>query len=58
MSPPRLYLAPLRGFTDHIFRDVFTRHFNGFDLAVAPFVSSTTGHRIRRKYVRGLLPET
>jgi len=55
--PVRLYMAPLRGFTDQIYRNLFSEHFGGFDLAVAPFISSTSGKRIRPKYVRGLLPE-
>ena len=53
----QLYMAPLRGFTDQIYRNLFSEHFGGFDRAVAPFISSTGGKRIRPKYVRGLLPE-
>ena len=55
--PFKLYMAPLRGFTDQIYRNLFSEHFGGFDLAVAPFIASTSGKRIRPKYVRGLLPE-
>ena len=53
----RLYMAPLRGFTDQIYRNLFSEHFGGFDLAVAPFIASTGGKHIRAKYVRGLLPQ-
>ena len=55
--PFKLYMGPLRGYTDQIYRNTFSEHFGGFDLAVAPFISSTSGKRIRPKYVRGLLPE-
>ncbi len=57
MSQIRLYMAPMKGFTDHLFRSVFAEHFGGFDLAVAPFITTKQGHRIKRKYVKDLLPE-
>ena len=50
-------MAPMKGFTDHLFRSVFAEHFGGFDLAVAPFITTKQGHRIKRKYVKDLLPE-
>lgn len=34
-----LYLAPLRGITDVLFRTVFSNHFGGFDSAIAPFIN-------------------
>ena len=48
----RLYMAPMKGFTDHLFRGAFADHFGGFDLAVAPFIASKQDHRIKRKYVK------
>jgi len=57
MDPLKLYMAPMKGFTDHMFRRAFTDHFGGFDLAVAPFIVSKKGHRVRRKYVKDVLPE-
>ncbi len=53
----KLYMAPMKGFTDHLFRSAFADHFGGFDLAVAPFISSKQDHRIKRKYVKDVLPE-
>ena len=53
----RLYMAPMKGFTDHMFRGAFADHFGGFDLAVAPFIASRQDHRIKRKYVKDVLPE-
>lgn len=52
-----LYMAPMKGFTDHMFRRAFADHFGGFDLAVAPFIASKKDNRIRRKYVKDVLPE-
>ncbi len=57
MSPIRLYMAPMKGFTDHLFRSAFAEHFGGFDLAVAPFIPTKQGYRIKKKYVKDLLPE-
>lgn len=55
--PPILYMGPIRGGTDHVYRNAFARHFKGFDLAVAPFVTCINRNKITRKYVHGLLPE-
>ncbi len=38
---PILYLAPLQGMTDRIYRNRFPLYFKGVDLAVAPFLSAT-----------------
>jgi len=51
----RLYLAPIRGITDFVFRNTFSKYFSGFDIAVAPFV--TTQSRVRSSQIRGLFPE-
>ena len=57
MSAPRLYMAPLKGFTDYIYRDTYAKHFQGIDLAVAPFVADVKGNKMKQRYVRDLLPE-
>ncbi|MBC2717147.1 MAG: tRNA-dihydrouridine synthase family protein [Desulfobacteraceae bacterium] len=54
---PILYMGPIRGGTDHIYRNTFADHFDGYDLAVAPFINCIGTNKIRRKYVKGLLPE-
>jgi tRNA-dihydrouridine synthase len=53
---PRLWLAPLRGLTDAEYRTALARHFEGIDLAVAPFITTHGGHRIKTRHVRDLLP--
>ena len=50
-------MAPLKGLTDHLFRTAFAEHFGGFDLAIAPFISSKRDHIFKPKYVRDVLPE-
>ena len=53
---PFLYLAPLRGITDSLFRNVYTSHFRGFDAAVAPFLNPQSGHSNKTGMFRDLLP--
>jgi tRNA-dihydrouridine synthase B len=54
---PRLILAPLKGFTDAVFRSAFAEHFDGFDGALAPFVTTVAADRLTEKHVRDLLPQ-
>ncbi len=56
-SQPFLYLAPIRGLTDALFRETFSRHFNGFDAAVAPFISPQKKSLYEDKMIRDVLPE-
>lgn len=51
------YLAPLRGVTDVIYRSTYAEYFDGIDLAVAPFVTTHAGRRIKPAHVRDLRPE-
>jgi hypothetical protein len=44
-----LYLAPLRGFTEYIYRNAFARHFSGFDIAMAPFIPTDNVGRPLKK---------
>jgi tRNA-dihydrouridine synthase B len=53
----QLILAPLHGFTDSSFRNVYFNHFHAFDEAMAPFISLTHGDKITPLKVRELLPE-
>ena len=57
MTTPILYMAPMKGFTDYVFRRTFMDHFGGFDLAVAPFIASKSDDKVKRKFVRDVLPE-
>ena len=50
-------MAPMKGFTDCVFRQVFAAHFSGFDLAIAPFIASKRDCTVRRRHVRDVWPE-
>lgn len=53
----KLYLAPIMGVTDRIYRDCFARHFSGIDCAVAPFVSSVSSRKLKPNYLKDLFPD-
>ncbi|NVO01774.1 MAG: tRNA-dihydrouridine synthase family protein [Bacteroidetes bacterium] len=38
-----IILAPLHGYTDFIFRNVYSRHYQGIDTSMSPFISMTQG---------------
>ncbi len=50
-------MAPIRGITDAIFRVTFWEFFKGFDLAVAPFIPSVRGKKVKRSYLKDVFPE-
>ncbi len=54
---PCLYMAPLKGITDSLFRRVFMRHFPGLDRAVAPFVNPQKSPRYSDKLIADLHPD-
>lgn len=53
----RLYMAPLKGITDSLFRDVYCRHFDGLDRAIAPFINPQRSPRYPDTLIADLLPE-
>ena len=60
-NPPgndRLVLAPLRGVTGRVFREVFARHFGGLDEAVAPFIPTVHGARVKPRLLADVQPQS
>ncbi|MBU1170267.1 MAG: tRNA-dihydrouridine synthase family protein [Proteobacteria bacterium] len=53
----QLYLAPLQGFTDRVFRNSYFRFFSGFDCAMAPFISALQLGHCKKKELMDVLPE-
>jgi len=53
-----LCLAPLRGVTGRTFRALFSRHFSGFDRALAPFIPTVAGDRIKPSLLAEWRPES
>ena len=56
-NAPVLILAPLQGFTDVVFRNVYSRHFTGVDLAMAPFISTMGGRRLKPSRIKDVDPQ-
>ena len=53
---PELILAPLRGVTGLRFRQAFQAHLSGLDRAVAPFIATVQGPRVKPEILRGVDP--
>lgn len=53
----KIYLAPLQGLTDWIFRESFAEHFGRFDKTFTPFVRVQNGEFYRPSQCNDLLPE-
>ncbi len=56
-TQPFLYLAPIRGLTDALFRETLHHHFKGFDAAVAPFITPQKKSLYEEKAIRDVLPQ-
>ena len=52
-----IILAPLQGFTDVTFRNVWARHFFGIDEAMAPFISTMGQQRLKPTRLKDVAPE-
>jgi len=52
-----IILAPLQGFTDVTFRNVWARHFVGIDEAIAPFISTMGQQRLKPTRIKDVAPE-
>ncbi|WP_457553089.1 tRNA-dihydrouridine synthase [Desulfobacula sp.] len=52
-----IILAPLQGFTDVTYRNVFSDHFSGVDEAVAPFISTMGQQRLKPSRIKDVTPE-
>ncbi len=53
----RIYMAPIKGITDCIYRNTYSRYFKGVDVAIAPFISSTQSRKMKPSYLHDILPK-
>jgi len=51
-----LYLAPLQGFTDYIFRETFSKNFEGIDVFFIPYIS-LKNNKLIQKQLKEILPD-
>ena len=54
---PVIYMAPLKGITQALFRRVYTNHFSGIDGAIAPFINPQRRGGNNRALLTDLLPK-
>ncbi len=52
-----LIMAPLQGFTDVTYRNVYAGHFSGIDEALAPFISTMGQKRLKPTRIQDVAPE-
>ena len=52
-----IYLAPVQGITDRIYRNLFPVYFKGVDVAIAPFIPSVKKMKPENKLLRELHPD-
>jgi tRNA-dihydrouridine synthase len=52
-----IYLAPVQGITDRIYRNLFPVYFKGVDVAIAPFISSVKKIKPENNLLRELYPD-
>jgi tRNA-dihydrouridine synthase B len=57
VTPIVLSLAPLRGFTNALYRNLYSIHFKGIDSAIAPFINTLSIKQISRSHIKDILPE-
>ncbi len=53
----QIILAPLQGYTDAVFRDIYAKYFSGIDQAIAPFISTMGQQRLKPSRIQDVLPE-
>jgi len=54
---PKLYIAPVRGITDMIYRNAFAKCFDGIDVAMTPFLTVVKGNQLKKLQLDELRPE-
>ncbi len=55
--PIKIILAPLQGFTDVTFRNVFADHFSGVDEAIAPFIPTMGRKKLKLSRLKDVASE-
>lgn len=57
LNSVEIWLAPLRGCTDAVFRNVYHAFYHGLDGALAPFLTTFKGSRVKPSHIKDVLPE-
>ncbi|MFC1576824.1 tRNA-dihydrouridine synthase [Candidatus Omnitrophota bacterium] len=52
-----LYMAPMQGVTSAAYRNEYSRHFDGYDYAMSPYIKTRNANRVKIRGIRDILPE-
>ncbi len=52
-----IYLAPMQGYTEYVFRNTYARYFTGIDMAISPFISLVKGESVKITHLKDVWPE-
>jgi len=52
-----IYLAPILGHTDYVFRNALSRYFKGIDFCVTPFLTTVKGSYVKNSHLSDILPK-
>jgi tRNA-dihydrouridine synthase B len=52
-----LYLAPILGHTDYVFRNALCRYFKGIDICFTPFLTTVKGSCVKNSHLTDILPK-
>ncbi|MBF0478949.1 MAG: tRNA-dihydrouridine synthase family protein [Candidatus Omnitrophica bacterium] len=52
-----LYMAPIQGATNYIYRNTYSKFFSGYDVAVTPFLASSPGKMVKRDRLKDIWPK-
>lgn len=56
MIKDQLYMAPVRGISDIIYRNIFHKHFGYVDISITPFITTVKGDQIKSMQKSELTP--
>ena len=57
MTNIKISLAPLQGFTDYKFRNVYNKYFADIDKFYSPYIRLTNDKKIKKSQIKDILPE-
>lgn len=53
----KFILAPIRGVTNYIYREAYSRFFENFDYALTPFLATNANENYSEKFLKDVLPQ-
>ncbi len=52
-----IYMAPIKGITDMVFRRVYDKHFNHINFYMAPFIVANNSVKVNKNHFKQILPQ-